>query len=118
MAITWIEHNNKKILDIDLEKTTSTEKMIDTLIEAIDHIKGAGGKVLCLINFEGTFFKKELMDVLKSRTKDVAPLQEKVAMLGITGIKKVLMNIILTIAKGTKTRICNTREEALDWLAE
>ena len=118
MAITWIEHKGKKILEIDHEKTTSVEKIINNMTKSIDHIKGASGKVLCLLNFEGTVFNKELFDFLNSRAKEVAGLREKVAIIGITGIKKVLSAIIISLNHETKAKICNTREKALDWLAE
>ena len=54
---------------------------------------------------------------LKDATKRDAAMVEKTAIVGITGLKRILADAIATFS-GTQTRHFDTRREALEWLGE
>jgi hypothetical protein len=70
-----------------------------------------------LSNFEGTFGSDEFM----ARTRELSPLfqskTKKEAVLGIKGLKKILLHAYNAFSK-SKLLQFNTKEEALDYLVQ
>jgi hypothetical protein len=77
----------------------------------------AGRKVKVLVDVRGASMSTEAVQALKDSTKRDSELVEKTAIVGITGIKKVLADAIARFS-GTHTKYFATKEQALDWLTK
>ncbi len=58
----------------------------------------------------------EAVQALKNSTKRTGALVERTAVVGVSGLKKVLADAIARFS-GTNTKYFATRDDALDWLA-
>ena len=77
----------------------------------------AGRKVKVLVDVSGASMSTEAVQALKSSTKRDSELVERTAIVGITGIKKVLADAIARFS-GTHTKYFGNKEQALDWLTK
>ncbi|MFX0072863.1 MAG: hypothetical protein ACFFAO_17435 [Candidatus Hermodarchaeota archaeon] len=113
----WISHKGKDILFEDY--TNVSYSKFPELIIAVKNITIENGyrDYLLLIDFTDSYADKNTMDVLLEAAKETKPFINKTAVLGITGIKKVLLNSINFLA-GMGVKAFNSEEEAKEWLAE
>jgi hypothetical protein len=56
--------------------------------------------------------------VVKEFTKHNEPYMKITALIGVEGIKKVIYDAVLLFTKRKNLILKNSKEEALDWLAE
>lgn len=74
---------------------------------------------LNLVNWDDTFTTKEVMDYLKcDEAVRIMKNQKKSALVGITGIKKVFLNIFSKLSSNldVKVRAFDTEDDAKAWL--
>ncbi|MBN1413251.1 MAG: hypothetical protein JW969_20590 [Spirochaetales bacterium] len=112
----WIEFKGKKILHIDYRGVKDKDVSLSILRKAIDMEKRSEGNLLILQNYEGTFANKEFMDEVKKLGKEVADKVKRNALVGITGIKKVLLQAYITFSGEKNIKTFGTEEEAKEWL--
>ena len=114
----WIQHKGKRILYMDIAVQT-TEELID-ITERIKPVieKEHPHSILCLCNVKGSRFNTEITQVLKEFTKHNEPYMYMTALLGVEGLKKVIYDAVLMFTRRKNLVLKNSREEALDWLAE
>lgn len=116
MPVSIITHKNKQIVLIDYTDCKSKEEMIATLRDAAELFKTSTEKVLSLSDFTGTFGSKEFMEESKRLSIEVLRAKiEKAALLGITGIKKMLLQRFNAFSTN-KLVPFNTKEEVLEYL--
>lgn len=90
--------------------------MIATIQEAAVLFRESPQKVLSLSDFTGAFGSKEFMDESKRLSVEVLRAKTaKAAVVGITGIKKVLLKSFNAFTVN-KLIPFDTKEEALDYL--
>jgi hypothetical protein len=77
----------------------------------------SGKKVKVLVDVTGASMSRESVRALKDTTKRDSAMVEKTAVIGVTGLKKVLADAIASFS-GTHTRYFDTKDQALAWLAE
>ena len=116
--IKWIDHKGKKIMYGDYRGLKTIEEMLQTLDEAISEELASPTKVLVLANFEDSFGSPEFMGHLKQVGKEMLPKVQKTAVLGITGVKGILLNAYIRFTGDENIRTFDTEAEALDWLVE
>ncbi|WP_109830528.1 hypothetical protein [Reichenbachiella versicolor] len=119
MRVKWIEHKGKKILYCDYSGLRKSEQMLEVLHEVQSEMLKSNEPV-CTISFvEGSFGSAEFMSQAKEFSKKNSHIIAKEAVLGIEGLKKILLNGYVTFT-GAKSRLktFDSEEEALDWLAE
>jgi hypothetical protein len=112
-----INYKDKKIYYFDHTGLPERE-LIDNINAGIKMILETydGEPILNLSNWTNTFGTNEVMDALKTdQQKDIYKKCKKIAVVGISGIKKILLNAINPLTGG-KTRAFNTLEEAKEWL--
>ncbi|MCP4761567.1 MAG: hypothetical protein GY870_07280 [archaeon] len=120
--IKWIKHKGKDILYLDYSNLRGS-KDGEVFTQIIDNAKTLivekKEKVLFLTNsIDGTADTK-VMKLLKDFAKYCKDNDfiEKECVVGITGVKKVLLNAVNKFAK-TNLEIIETVEKAKDWLVQ
>lgn len=95
----------------------SSTKSVETIEELARVIKAQGGKVLSLSDFTGAALGPEFMSRAKALGKEVfEPAAERQALLGIDGLKKMLVNAYVKFT-GSKMRAFDNEADALEYLA-
>ena len=69
-----------------------------------------------MADFTMANLSKEVIEYLKNEeSKKAAEIADKQAVIGITGIKKMILNIYNTVS-GSNTKVCSSMEEAKEYL--
>jgi hypothetical protein len=116
MSFCWKTYNGTQVFYADYSGL-KTDEMIKLLYESCEVLKKSPQKVPLLTNFENTIGTTEFMNEVKRLGKEVISVKTtKTALLGITGIKSVLVQgyTFFTGEKNLKT--FKTENEAMDWL--
>ena len=98
-----------------------TQLTAERLIAEVDrvHEEGraqlSGKQTRVLVDITGTMLSREAVQALKDSTKSDRSMVEKTAIVGVTGVKKILADAIARFS-GTNTKYFDTKEEALAWL--
>ena len=115
MPVTTINYRNKDIVLVDYTPCKTKEEMIDTIRLTAQVFKATPGKILTLSDFTGTFGSKEFMDESKKLSVEIFRAKtEKAAVIGITGVKKVLLKSFNAFSINKIP--FETKEEALEYL--
>ncbi|MDF1546327.1 MAG: hypothetical protein P1P88_00805 [Bacteroidales bacterium] len=115
MPFSYIEHKGKKILFIDYTKCKSIDEMIKLLEDVRREYEKSSGKFLALNDFTGTYGSTDFMNRAAKHKDFFDEKTLKTAVLGITGIKKILLNGYNAFVKNKQIPF-NTKTEALDYL--
>ncbi|MBN2416249.1 hypothetical protein JXO52_10430 [bacterium] len=116
---SWLEHRGKKILFVDYRGQKTPEGMIQVLEEEISIEIASPTKVLVLANFEGTSGSVDYMTRLKKAGKEIRNEKvQKTALLGITGLKIILLDGYIRFTGDKHIRPFDTEASALNWLVE
>lgn len=117
MPVSWIEYKNKKIIYSDYSNQ-SGEQILNTLkeVEAFYLKLDKQKKYLSLSTFEGSHVSQDFMKVSKEIGKETfEPRILKGALIGITGVKKVLLKAYNLFSNSDLTPF-DTEEQAKEWL--
>lgn len=116
MRVEWISHKGKKILFINYSEIKSQGEMLEVLNESLKIIREASGTILALSDMTNASVGPDFMKEAKEKGKELAGKAEKTAILGITGLKSMLLKGY-NLFTGETMKPFSTREEALDYLA-
>ncbi len=118
MRSKWIEHNGKKIFYQDYSNNFYNEQaVIDELKEVQAIVLGQPeNSILVLSDFSNTEITANLMPILNSASNKTQSRIIKTAVLGITGVKRTLADLLSRIT-GQKLMYFETEQEAKEWLA-
>ena len=111
----WLTHKGKDILYEDY--TNLTGEQIARLVPAITKITEEKDykDILLLLDFTNSFANKEATNAFGESGKVSKDRLKKTAVLGITGVKKVLLNFVNRVAK-VDAKPFSSEEEAKEWL--
>ncbi|MBN1412214.1 MAG: hypothetical protein JW969_15320 [Spirochaetales bacterium] len=113
--IHWLKCGDKKILVSDYSGLT-TEELMEYFSKSNEVVLQSKEKVLLLTDFSNTKIDKVIIQRLKdAEAKKVAMNVRRTAVLGITGIKRQILNFY-NAATGSNARAFSTRKEAIYWL--
>ena len=117
MGADWIEHKGKKIIYIKYGGLKPSE-MLELIHKATQMIVAEkSNQILSLTDLTGCFINKEFTDTAKKQGAISLPLTKKAAVVGVTGIKNILLKAVNEFS--AKKRVpFDTVEQALDWLVE
>ena len=117
-SLKWIQHNSKRILytDIASQKTEDLLDIVKRLKAEIE--KEPPDSVLCLCEVTGGKTNNEINQTLKEFVKSVDPYMKMITVIGLAGLQTIVFNAVLMFTRSKKLSIKNSREEALDWLAQ
>lgn len=113
----WVEHNDAKIFVMDCRGAT-LEEMNEIIEECITQVRSQPEKsVLTLTISGGSAFSGETITKLKEVARDNTPYVKAGAIVGVTGLYKVVFNAVAMFSK-RRFDLFDTIEEAKDFLAE
>lgn len=114
--IYYIRHREKKILYLD-GSNVNFEEALPLIREAKEFIRSQPEKsLLTLTDLTNARFNDHVTQSLKEYVAGNKPYVIAAAVIGVTGLKQILLNSILKLS-GRKLTLCDTKEQALDWLA-
>lgn len=119
MSVEWIEHKGKRILYSD-HRGLDPNAVIETTEEAARMVKALPEpeKVYFLTDFEGAVVDTKAMAKIKELGQGVfEPRAAKTAIVGITGIRHILVSAYNRVTGAKNQKLFDNQEEALEWLS-
>jgi len=118
MPVTVIVHSGKSILYIDYRGLKKKEEMLANLHEAVKIYRShPTEKYRVLIDVTDAAGSQEWMDESKKYGKEMGKQTIKSAILGVTGVKKVLLMGYNAVVGG-RLKPFSTKDAALEYLVE
>lgn len=120
MKSHWIEHKGKRIFFADYSGFgTDSEALRQEVEEAVSVIAAEPEKsVLVLSSLEGTVESTTNMRIIRQIVPRANRSVRKRALLGFSGSRRILLTLFANVLGDTRVAAFDSREEALDWLAE
>jgi hypothetical protein len=116
MSYSFIHYKNKKILVIDYRQCKTANDTINVIEEVKKEYKRTSEKYLAFSDFTNAPVNNEYMDMVKKYAKEIFDERtSKRACIGITGMKKILLNGFNLFSKN-KMYPFDSKEEALEYL--
>ena len=115
MATTWINREDKRILYTDFRDCDSEAEMEEVFEKAVQIVLASPEPVLTLNNFEGVAVSGSFVRKMRIRGRDYQHKVKAKAVLGVTGIKKTLLNTY-SVLTGIDARAFATEAEAIAYL--
>lgn len=121
--VIWQTYKKKEILLGDYSYITSQDEYVKVIRQAtaksIKEIKtrfeNPDHAVLMLIDIRNSIIGTETLSVFKENAKKIRPFIKKVAVLGIQGVRKILLESVVWFS-GLDAKPFDSLEEAKDWL--
>lgn len=110
--------SEKKLVFVDYTNMKAAELIAEAARvhnEARSHLTGL--KVKVLVDISGVLMNSEAVRAIKESTKRDSEMVEKTAVVGVSGLRRILADAIATFS-GTHTKYFETRQDALEWLAK
>jgi hypothetical protein len=115
MPVQWIEYKGKKILYADYRGLKSEDLMLQNLKAEGEIYKSTSFNILSLADFRDTYISKDFMEKIKQLGKEHKGRTAKAAVLGITGIKNIFINVY-TAFTGESLKCFNDELSAKEYL--
>ena len=74
------------------------------------------GSLLGLTDLSGVRFTREIQDALKRMAAHNRPYMKFIAIVGMGGVRALMLRLMLRLRKRTNHKLLSSRQEALDWL--
>lgn len=118
IPITEITNQNKAIIIVDYSQCRRKEQMLSLLAEATSYFKtNKEPHLRILMDFTNAFGSTEFMDKAKSDRLEVLKTKTAIsAIIGISGIKKILLKGYNALSPGQGMKPFDTKEQAIDYL--
>ncbi len=114
--VRFITHKDRKILYIDFS-CCSPEEMMTYMREAQRIISSQSeGSVLTLTDVTDARYNRQVSAALKEYTNANKPFVKAAAVIGVTGLKEVILNAIILFTR-RKFSLFDRIDEAKEWLA-
>ena len=120
MGAEWFDYKGEKIMYSDYRNHKTEEELFQTLAMAEKLVRMTDHEVPMLFNYEGVSLTMGFMNRLKELGQEVARSQRlnRQALIGINGMKNILLQSYLRATGETRIKLFSTEEEALNWLVE
>ncbi|MBI9050865.1 MAG: hypothetical protein JEZ00_15700 [Anaerolineaceae bacterium] len=117
MSAEWIMYKGKKILYVNYGGLSPAE-MLEQILSATKMIVDENSdQILSLSDVTDCFVNKEFTDLSKKQGAISLPLTKKAAIVGVTGIKNILLKGVNAFTNNPRVPF-DMLEEAKDWLVE
>ena len=113
----WMTYKGKEILYDDYRNLQASE--FSPLVNAIFNMTLETGKtnLLVIVDVTDSYANKEAVEAFNIAAKGSKEIIKKTAVLGITALKKIFLNVVNKFSK-IGARPFNSIEEAKEWLIE
>ncbi len=112
--IAWTTHNGRPVLRIDYSGLRGPE-LLPVIRRVPPFYKDvAHESVLCFVDVRKAFADNEVMEALKAVVKETKVYHKKVAVVGIEGVKSVLL-MAVNLFSGLGMKPFADEKQALDW---
>ena len=116
--VRFVMHKGKRILLTDFSGLAPGKEFAETVDASRKTIASQPPKsLLSLLDATGAHYDNEMLGLLKELVKSNTPYMKLSSLVGITGLLGIAVRTIAAVA-GRSFNLFNTREEAMDWLAE
>lgn len=115
MPISFIEHKGEKILFVDYTSCKSIDEMVKLLDDVRRLYERSTTKFKALNDFTGVSANNDFLNHANRYKELFDAKTERTAILGVTGVKKILLNGYNIFVKN-KQMPFSTKEEALEYL--
>ena len=115
MPFSYIRYKGKKILFVDYTNCATIDAMLHLLDDVVREYKKSTDKFLVVNDFTNANASHEFVNFANKHKELFDEKTEKTAVLGITGLKKLLLNGYNVFVKKKQVPF-NTKEEALEYL--
>jgi hypothetical protein len=117
MRSHWITHKGKKVFYVDFAKIE-----IDELKEEVKFVEKElcampKNSALSMADVRDSFGTNEAMEIIQGLTSKTKQHVRKRAVIGVTGVKKILLKALNQVTGQTSVPF-DSLEEALDWLVK
>lgn len=117
MPVTWIEYQGKKILYADHRGLKNEDALLANVDLQAQYVRASSEKVLMLADFRNTYIGSKFLERAKSYGTRHESKLAKHAMIGITGIKRILLNAYILFT-GDPVKTFDDEESAKKYLVE
>ena len=118
--VNWITHKDKQILYSDYRGLREKE-VVEVYVEGEEILARLPAPTMTLGDFRGAYVGVNLMKIVKERGGLHTEKINKVALLGITGLKGILLEGYMHVwgdVMRDRVKLFETEEEAKEWLAK
>jgi hypothetical protein len=115
VATNWIVREGKRILYTDFRNCVSEAEMEALFEKAARIVEESPTPVLTLNNFEGVAASLDFVRAMRTRARDYQHNVKAKAVLGVTGVKRTLLNTY-SVLTGIDARGFETEAEAIAYL--
>jgi hypothetical protein len=116
MSLSYVYYKGKKIMYVDYTQCKTVEEMLKVLDEVRQEYERTTEVFVAVADFRGNYGSKEFMQKASELAKDhLDKRTTKTAVLGVFGIKKILLNAYNAFVKN-KLVPFDTKEEAFEYL--
>ena len=117
MPVSYITHNGKEILYVDLRESKSEARSLELLEQTKDEYMKATKKLLVLVDTTGAFVNPTVSNRMKEYGKTYFKGKaEKRAFVGIQGAKKIIVRAYMAMIGGD-LKLFDDVDSAKDYLA-
>lgn len=116
-SASFIQHKGRKILYLD-GSNCNAEEALTLIATARDIIRSQPEKSLyTFTDITNSRFNEKVTEAMKEYVAGNKPYVVAAAVVGVTGLKQIILNSILKIS-GRKLMMFDRHAQALDWLVE
>jgi hypothetical protein len=117
MKSHWMTHKGKKVFYADYSNMNPEELSVEgaSIVSVLS--KMPKDSVLSLVDVRGTFGTRDAMNILKGITSKTKFYVHKRAVIGITGVQKILLKALNQFV-GQNSVSFDSVDEALEWLIQ
>ncbi len=117
MSVEWIEYRGRRILFVDF-RAMSEDAMIAQLDEEVAMLRAAPSKSRLLVEVTDAFTSSRFMAAAKAKAKEIESLIDRQAIVGVDGLKSILLRGFNAVSKGVILKPFDTEESAKEYLSE
>ena len=120
MKSYWTTHKGKRIFVFDCSGFGSDAAALDAEAKAVVEVvtQEPLNSVLALSNGAGTTGTPAIMKILEATVSRTSPHIQRRAVIGITGMRRFLVDMVNRLSSGKPFSTFNSMEDALDWLVK
>jgi hypothetical protein len=118
MRSKWISHQGHKIFYYNYTDFGQDTEGLKAEIKAAQSVtkQQPENSMLILVDIQGTVVSREAAALIKENAERTQPYAQKVAVVGVKGVVRVIADSIGRLTRGTPQTFFDTLEEAKDWL--